>query len=501
MTLYQYEFSPDAIVRNSTRAKHISKARVDAPKRLKISAMPEEAQNTVRKKQFCKSFRRTGKPLTTEEKWMLLNVYQRCREEHEQRKLPLSEVYQRSAYYAGVSRKVVVDIVAHFRKTGTVPPAADAGNKMNHHTSIPSHASSRIRQLIFDRHREGAICDAKHVGDVLEKEFNVRPHVATIKRHLTRLGFEYRRNTPKTRSLREKDSVRQQRHTYLHQVRQMRRSGYEIIYLDESFLHHHHGQQFSWFDEGDFLERPSGKGRRWCFIHAISQQGLLEHCLLAFEGKKRTGDYHGSFNFEVFYEWFQEQLRPNLPKKSCLVMDRATYHMVPEDRIIPTQMKKLEIQEWLADNNIFWEDYWLKPKLIDVLAQSIDRTPLVQKEAQKYGHQLLILPVHHPELNPIELIWARVKNKCAKKLRNGMSFNDVLANLKEEFEHVSKANCHNVYEHVKKQEDEFWKIDLEFDDTDEMEVTNSYKRGYLPKARRSGNRAFRQTDFVTVVLG
>lgn len=212
----------------------------------------------------------------------------------------------------------------------------------------------------------------------MEKEFNLSRNEATIKRHLTRLGFEYKKNQPKTRSLREKDYVRQQRHTYLHQIRQMRRSFDEIIYLDESFLPHHHGQQFSWFDEGDFLERPSGSVRRGCFIHAISQQGLLENCLLAFEGKKSTGDYHGSFNFEVFYEWFQEQLIPNLPKKSGIVMDRATYHRVPEERIIPTQMRKLEIQEWLTEHNIFWEEHWLKPKLIDVLEQSIDRTPMVQ---------------------------------------------------------------------------------------------------------------------------
>jgi transposase len=140
--------------------------------------------------------------------------------------------------------------------------------------------------------------------------------------------------------------------------------------------------------------------------------------------------------------------------------------MVPEERIVPTQMKKIEIQRWLTEKNIFWEEHWLKPKLLDVIEQNIDKTPLVQKEAQKRGHQLLILPVHHPELNPIELIWALVKNNCGKKLRNGMSFKDVLANLKSEFENISEKNCQNVYEHVKKQENEYWKLDLEFDDTD-----------------------------------
>lgn len=75
---------------------------------------------------------------------MFINVAEKSMNE-----LSLSEVSELRAYYAGVSRKVVVDIVAHFRKTGTVPPAAKAGNQTNHQTSISSLASSRIRQLIF----------------------------------------------------------------------------------------------------------------------------------------------------------------------------------------------------------------------------------------------------------------------------------------------------------------------------------------------------------------
>jgi hypothetical protein len=56
--------------------------------------------------------------------------------------------------------------------------------------------------------------------------------------------------------------------------------------------------------------------------------------------------------------------------------------------------------------------------------------------------------------------------------RNGMSFKEVLANRLEEFENVSEENCQNVYKHVIKQEEEFWKIDLELDDTDERDATN-----------------------------
>jgi hypothetical protein len=63
-----------------------------------------------------------GKPLTTEEKWLILNVYQRCRKEHEQRELSLSDVSELRAYYAGVSRKVVVDSKPIFGKRGRFLP-------------------------------------------------------------------------------------------------------------------------------------------------------------------------------------------------------------------------------------------------------------------------------------------------------------------------------------------------------------------------------------------
>lgn len=189
---------------------------------------------------------------------------------------------------------------------------------------------------------------------------------------------------------------------------------------------------------------------------------------MIFEGKTHIEDYHGSFNFEVFYNWFQNQLLPNLPDKSCIVMDRATYHMVPEERLIPSQMKKSDIQKWLSKHQIHWEEYWLKPKLVTLIEEHFDRTPIVQKEARKKGHELLILPVHHPELNPIELVWAFLKNECAQKLRNDITFKEVFENLHESFNNLSAQICQNCYTHVKKTEKELWIIDLILDSIEEF---------------------------------
>src|SRR6266446_4662502 len=125
-----------------------------------------------------------------------------------------------------------------------------------------------------------------------------------MQRHLRRMGFCWSRTKNRPRSLREKAEVRQQRHNYLYEISKNRQlpvnERYEVVYVDESFLHHHHSGQYSWFSEHDFVERMSGKGRRWCFMHAMQADALIEGAFLAFEAKKSRGDYHGQFDGEFF---------------------------------------------------------------------------------------------------------------------------------------------------------------------------------------------------------
>src|SRR5712671_4242310 len=166
----------------------------------------------------------------------------------------------------------------------------------------------------------------KHVHALLKDDFGLDVHARTVQRHLKRMGFCWLRTKNRPRSLREKAAVRQQRHDYLYEIRRNRQrppaERYQVVYLDERFLHHHHGGQSSWFSENDFVERMSGKGRRWCFIHAMQENALIEGAFLAFEAKKGTGDYHGQFDWEVFQHWFNEQLLLNLPPRSLIILAR-----------------------------------------------------------------------------------------------------------------------------------------------------------------------------------
>lgn len=415
-------------------------------------------------------YRKRGKPLSTDEKWMVVQVFHQCDEERSACPyVETQDAHTRTSSYTGIGRRQVVKIIQHFRATGDVPPPAKAGNRTAHPTDIPISLETKIRELILSKHLSGEVCNSKHIEDFLKLHLKKQISHRTICNHLQRMGLCYSRTSKKTKSLREEDYVRQQRHSYLHNIKKLIQKGYTPVYLDESFLHHYHGNQFSWFDEkiGDYLERPSGKGRRWCFVHAMLENGLVPNACHIFEAKKSTGDYHHMFNAQHFQEWWYENLLPNLPPKCVIVMDRATYHLVPEEQIMPATMRKHELQQWLTSKNISWETDWLKARLIQEVDSHIDKTPLVQKIAEGMGHKVLLLPVHHPELNPIEMVWAIVKNHCGRLLRNGTTFKQVRQSLENAFNNITPDTCSGLFNKIKEKELEYWNTDLQIDNLDD----------------------------------
>jgi len=197
----------------------------------------------------------------------------------------------------------VATITKAVRQTRNVPVSTPLGNR-HQPTTIPFAAEGRIRELVFEKHRQGTICHAKHVHALLKDAFGLDVHERTVQRHLKRMGCWWLRTKKRPRSLREKAAVRQQRHDYLYEIRRHRprppAERDQVGYVDERFLHHHHGGPYAWFSEHDFVERLSGKGRRWCFLHAMQENALLAGTFLACEAKQSQGDDHAQFDWDIF---------------------------------------------------------------------------------------------------------------------------------------------------------------------------------------------------------
>ena len=97
----------------------------------------------------------------------------------------------------------------------------------------------------------------------------------------------------------------------------------------------------------------------------VGVEGWVLGADLVFWSKTNSADYHDEMNSEHFMEWFTEQLLPNIPHNSVIVIDNATYHNKQKDKPPTTANRKHEIQQWLDAHNIQYNDKDIKKTLLE----------------------------------------------------------------------------------------------------------------------------------------
>jgi transposase len=232
------------------------------------------------------------------------------------------------------------------------------------------------------------------------------------------LGFKWRKTQNNRKLLTETQDIREKRISYLRSVRRFRSEGRPIVYLDESYIHSTHMQSKSWADESNNgLRVPISKGDRLIIIHAGGEKGFIPNALKTWKASKYTGDYHDNVNEEMFMKWLKEDLLLSLEPKSVLVVDNASYHNVLIDKAPTSKTRKQEMKDWLSNHNIPFTDDMFVPELYQLikLYKPRLRRYLLDETVQKEGHTVLRLSPYHPDLNPIELIWADIKGFVARK--------------------------------------------------------------------------------------
>lgn len=295
------------------------------------------------------------------------------------------------------------------------------------------------------------------LGD--DQEYSIR----TLGRALDRWGFTFGKGT-RTAHLKEKDYVITARRRYL-RAKLANRKGDEVlrpeVYLDESYVNKNHSNDYIWYSEedGPWVQKPTGKGERLIIINAMTKDGWVPNAKLIFKSTKKTGDYHGQMNYELFSKWFENQLLKNIPAGSLIIMDNASYHNTLAKNSAPTaSCKKEAIGEWLGKNNIPLSDDCLKAEMIEVLNKIAPApTYAIDEIAKKYGHEVLRTPPYHPELQPIETCWAVVKNAIARACDFTMA--NLIIQLDKSFEKVTDKTCDGLIKKIRTIEDSFWEDD------------------------------------------
>lgn len=214
------------------------------------------------------------------------------------------------------------------------------------------------------------------------------------------------------------------------------------------------------------LLAPVSKGQRLIIVHAGGEQGFIPNAYVRFKSQQKTGDYHDDMNYANYEKWIKERLIPNLPPKSVLVIDNAPYHNVVLNKA-PTASSRRDIMiSWLKQNlpaehfsNIDFSSLH-KPDIYNIIIPLKPQKPKYKIDSflQAHDHTVLRLPPYHPELNPIELIWATVKNWVATK-NVTFKMDDVIKLADEKFADISAEDWRKRCQHVQHIEQEFMRTE------------------------------------------
>jgi transposase len=408
-----------------------------------------------------------GRPLCPEEKKLLVSVKQYF--DRNKSEFGSSEpAADMAADALGVGLATVNRVMASYRKD---PESINTPPQLRGRPtySIDTSHQEVIRSYIRKANLEGRHITLETIGNFLrDTSPNESFHVSTLARTLDRWGFEFGQGT-RTQHLKEKDSIVVARQHYLRKMRANRLLNPSLIrpevYLDESYVNKNHSNDFVWYsnEDGPWIQKPTGKGERLIIMNAITQEGWVPEAKVVFKSTRKTGDYHGQMNGNLFQKWFSEQLLPNIPSRSIIVMDNASYHTILADYSAPTPAcSKDKIRTWLDSNKIPCKEDCLKVELVEILKKiAPEPTYIIDVIASQQGHEVIRTPPYHPELQPIEICWGILKNEVARHC--DFTLNNLKLQLDNSFEKITGEICQKIIKKVRSVEDAFWEEDALLD--------------------------------------
>lgn len=195
-------------------------------------------------------------------------------------------------------------------------------------------------------------------------------------------------------------------------------------------------------------------------VHAGGENGFVPGAKYNFLCKKNTADVHHEMDADTYENWFVNQLLPNVPPESVIVLDNASYHCRKREKIPTGTWRKNDIFEWLNSKGIRTDNEMLKMDLLACVSQIKSQYDVnkIDELASASGHVVLRLPPYHCELNPIEMVWAQLKHYI-KMNNTTFKVKDMEELITQGYRNITLDNWQNYVKHIKDVEANMWKVD------------------------------------------
>ncbi|XP_045495965.1 uncharacterized protein LOC123694545 [Colias croceus] len=282
------------------------------------------------------------------------------------------------------------------------------------------------------------------------------------------LGYKFRRCPSNTFALIQRPYIAAWRAKYLRRIRQNDAMGAEkkaVIYLGETSIHAlYAGNKFWQTSTVSGIKKNYSAKPCWIITHAGGEDGFIDGALFMFKSELKTGDNQDTLNSGVFINWINESLIPNIPKNSIIVMDNAPYHNMEYSKPPNMTAKKEEMQLWLTENNIEFDENFTKAELYELIKKhKPEKNYVIDNMLNCHGFEVLRLPPYNCDLNPIEFIWHLIKRRVAAK--NVKHFESEMEGLMlETIASITSDDWKKELNHVKRIENEYWQREILEDD-------------------------------------
>ncbi|OWZ05979.1 hypothetical protein PHMEG_00021831 [Phytophthora megakarya] len=188
-------------------------------------------------------------------------------------------------------------------------------------------------------------------------------------------------------------------------------------------------------------------------------------------GKKRhiSADTHGNVEFRNAY--LKKKLCNRRPEKKGRFDPRKTEVFLDESFC---NVNHVSNKTWVLEDKIRFNKSGVSVSSSATKAQLMEYiTPLKEKPiyqaqltASLHGHYLLYTPPYHPELQPIELVWATVKGRIAgSPPKNG---NDAVQKVLDGLAAIKGKEFLSMYRHAQTFENAYAAYASEFNERDLM---------------------------------
>ena len=241
-------------------------------------------------------------------------------------------------------------------------------------------------------------------------------------------------NRRKSDIFKNKIALAARRSIYLQSVQTLRAAGYPIIYMDEAWFSH---PRMSGGRKNKLSlkhNHPANKtlpkvmtiyaGGQSNFVPGTLMVKNLKHC-----HKSSTRPY--GVDKEVFNDYIDQKLLPNIPKNSVIVMDNASFHQRPKISLLHSNTSRDEYQNY---HRVKSRNKSLFLPSLEQLQEEAAELCVVLMSHLDHRCVFLRLPPYHTCLNPMELAWGDVR----ALLRHDMKLQAVRCG--EEFEMVVRNN-------------------------------------------------------------